>query len=181
MLEYVRYIQGKTNVSLIGLIKGTSSENITYHAHSLQEMGINQFCFHTSDFLRKRNKNTIAMGKRLFQTARSCVPFLLAYGSCSRNSIRRFQSADGYITSSHFTQGKVVFNNGIQRRLLWTSSFDRELVMTNLCDICNTAKSLFCNQVTLDQWIDNKPNFYHPNVNMPNADRFVPISCGGAI
>lgn len=152
ILEYTKYVQSRTDVPLIGLIKGTKPEHIISHIHCLKKMGINQFCFHTSDFLRQHDKRTISIGKRLFQTARNHVPFLLAYGPCSRSSIKHFSSADGFITYSHFPQGKVKYVKGRQKQLRKSATFDRKLIMSNLQDICNTVKSVGLNQTTLEQW-----------------------------
>lgn len=150
IVEDTKYVQSRTDVPLIGLIKGTKPEHIVSHIHCLKKMGINQFCFHTSDFLRQHDKRTISIGKRLFQTARKHVPFLLAYGPCSRSSIRQFSSADGFITFSHFR--KVKYVKGRQKQLPKSAIFDRKLVMSNLQDICKTTKRIGLNQATLDKW-----------------------------
>lgn len=140
------------SIPIIGLVKGTNYDQIGFHINQLLELDIEQYCFHSSEYTRNNNYVSVGMGQRNFEYVRNQVPYLISYGIGSRRSIRQYQTADAFVTQSHFTYGfnGYILKNGCSSKLPKHYPVNRNLIMGNLIDIANTAENLNKNQTTLD-------------------------------
>jgi len=155
-IEETEYLINNLSSSPIGLVKGSNIEQAQNHAKSLKDLGINVFSFHTSEFLLKCNRYVLGLGIRMFSEVREIVPYLIAYGIGSRDSIKYFQEANWFVTQSHYTQA-FKWNQYVNGKAVSIPSHEKvtkSLIMRNLSDICLTATSFGINQRTLSDWID---------------------------
>ncbi len=155
ILEETEWLLKSKVAQPIGLIKGSTIEQVRYHAQSLRNLGISVFAFHTSDFLLHNNRSELDIGTKFFSEARKEVPYLIAYGIGSRSSMKLFQAADLFVTQSHFAQAfrHYGYMNGREYRLANHVPISREIIMANLKDICTSALSFGKGQSTLSQWV----------------------------
>lgn len=138
----------------IGLVKGSNYEQLLHHALSLKKFGIRVFSFHSGEYLLKSNRYLLGSGIRLFFKLRENVPYLIAYGIGSRSSIKKFHSADWFITQSHYTRAFKGnrYENGRTFNISNHEKISKSLIMNNLSDICSTALSYGLDQRKLSEW-----------------------------
>ncbi len=91
------------NISFIGLVKGCNEYLVEEHTKLLKYgLGIEDFMFHTGDFLRQGDHNMIILARNLafkiFHYARN----LFLYGMGSQKNLIEFSFAHFYITHNHF-------------------------------------------------------------------------------
>jgi hypothetical protein len=86
----------------IGLVKGCTLQQISAHTDSLLNLGISQFTFHASDYLRRGPAWVTDRAIQFSQIIRHRVPSFLIYGVGAMTSLQAFNFADGFITQSHF-------------------------------------------------------------------------------
>jgi hypothetical protein len=119
----------------VGLVKGCTLEQIRYHATSLQDLGVERYCFHMGDFFRGSHA-TIDVGMKFASTIRTIVPELIIYGVGSRRYINALRFADGFATQSHYVKAFYGYKYGgagwvrAPRRVI-----TRDLIMYNLSGI----------------------------------------------
>jgi hypothetical protein len=132
MLEESKVLLDKAKKSEpIGLVKGSTLEQIKSHTDSLAKMGIKDFVFHTGDFLAGGSNSEIDKAKTFTKEIRRQARVLLLYGMGI--NFKNFWWADGFITQSHYinafygqemTDGRWV-NNG-------NETANRKTIMANL-------------------------------------------------
>jgi hypothetical protein len=86
----------------IGLVKGCTLQQIGTHTEALLNLGISQFTFHASDYLRRGPAWVTDRAIQFSQIIRHKVPSFLIYGVGAMTSLQSFNFADGFITQSHF-------------------------------------------------------------------------------
>ncbi len=86
----------------IGLVKGCTCQQNIAHTDALLNLGVTQFTFHASDYLRRGPLWVKDRAIHFAQIIREKVPSFLIYGVGSMSSLQAFNFADGYITQSHF-------------------------------------------------------------------------------
>lgn len=122
-------------VTPIGLVKGCTLEQIHYHVSSLQNLGIEQYCFHMGDFFRGSHA-IINVGIRFASAIRAIVPNLIIYGVGSRRHINALRFADGFATQSHYVKAFYGYMyEGVGWVRSWRPAITRDLIMHNLSAI----------------------------------------------
>ena len=105
LLESEKIIAQCSNSVPIGLIKGATISQLENSIESFQRLGINQFVFHTGDYLADGDTNSILAASTFIRHIRKKCANLLLYGIGSRRYFRKFFNADGFITMNHFING----------------------------------------------------------------------------
>ncbi len=115
----------------IGLVKGSTLEQIKSHTASLAKMGIKDFVFHTADFLDGGSTSEIDKAKTFTREIRRQARVLLLYGIGI--NFKNFWWADGFITQSHYTSafwGREMTDDGWVKN--GNETDNRKTIMANL-------------------------------------------------
>jgi len=101
MLEESKVLLAKVvKAEPIGLVKGSTLEQVKSHTDSLAKMGMKDFVFHTGDFLAGGSNSEIDKAKAFTREIRRKARVLLLYGVGI--NFKNFWWADGFITQSHY-------------------------------------------------------------------------------
>jgi len=114
IIESERLVRLCPDCHPIGLVKGCTLQQINNHTELLLNLGISQFTFHASDYLRRGPAWVTDRAIQFSQTIRQRVPIFLIYGIGAMTSLQAFNFADGYVTQSHFVNayyGRKICND----------------------------------------------------------------------
>nr|WP_321351881.1 hypothetical protein [uncultured Methanoregula sp.] len=148
--ESERLIRLCPEYSPIGLVKGCTCQQNGDHTHALLDLGVTQFTFHASDYLRRGPAWVTDRAIYFAQVIRQKVPVFLVYGVGSMSSLQLFNFADGYITQSHFVNayfGKKIFNENIDPTM--RQKITRKDIMNILRRIKNDVDQVEDSRITL--------------------------------
>lgn len=102
VIETEKIIRLCPDTKPIGLVKGSTLQQISSHTDLLLNLGISEFTFHASDYLRRGPAWVTDRAIQFSQIIRHKVPSFLVYGVGAMTSLQAFNFADGYVTQSHF-------------------------------------------------------------------------------
>lgn len=137
ILESERLIRQCPEYSPIGLIKGCTCQQNKDHTNALLNLGVSQFTFHASDYLRRGPSWVTDRAIHFAQIIRQKAPAFLVYGVGSMSSLQLFNFADGYITQSHFVNayyGRTICNEIID------PTTNQKITKKNIMDILRRIK-----------------------------------------
>jgi hypothetical protein len=136
-----------------GLVKGSTLSQIEIHTKFMRSFGIKFFVFHTGDFLRFGKLHLLTRSMEYAKRIRKLAPYLAIYGIGSKENMRKFFFANGFITQSHYTKA---FYGKIMKYGKWTSykgQITRDTIMNNLRELNLSLESLKKEYGGLIKWV----------------------------
>jgi len=132
----------------IGHIKGCCPAQILAHCFRFKALGIQDFIFHTGDFLKRGDTNLINIARSYAYDIRKQARTLILYGMGAPSRFLEFSFADAFITFRHFvsaTHGLKIIGSKEFRN---ETGYNSKLVMENFLELRNCVQKLN-NQKTL--------------------------------
>ncbi|MBI4044780.1 MAG: hypothetical protein HY392_03665 [Candidatus Diapherotrites archaeon] len=156
ILQQTAWLISKCKRSIpVGLVKGSNPQQINLLLSTYKDWGLNDYVFHSGDFICKGNRNSVQEAKRIVRNIRPKIPRLFMYGIGARKNFQRFRTADGYITQSHYVNefyGIKIVDNKIQRQKKTPS---KKSIMENLNQIRQTITNTNQRTGGLKQWVED--------------------------
>lgn len=125
----------------IGLVKGTTTEQVAEHARFFRSVGIHHMALHTADFFRNANPEMISKVKHYAQIVRKDAQTLTLIGFGSQKRLLEFSFADNYATFGHFVTARY----GMQlvgTKKIKSGGYSPSVVRTNLIEMMNNVRRL---------------------------------------
>lgn len=90
----------------VGLVKGSTSEQIIEHAKFFRDLGITKMAFHTADFFRNGSPAMISRARLYAELVRKEADYLMLMGMGSQSRLLEFSFANSYVSFGHFVTAK---------------------------------------------------------------------------